>query len=141
MHVRTLLAVVVIAFTLPAIAAAQCPVQPAGPVLNPKDVCFTPSPDHDAVEGGQPKVQGYKLLVKKASDNTIVSTTDIGKPALVSGVIKLANWAGFTSLTAGIDYVLTTVAYGRGLETPDGNSVTFLKPSPPAAPGTAVVTP
>src|SRR6266705_301908 len=124
---------------LPSFARAQCPTQPAAPVLNPKSVCFPISPDHNVTEAGQNKVDGYKLLIKKVSDGSTLATVDIGKPTPVNGTITLGSpavpWTPFTTLPLGVDYTTTTVAYGRGLETPDGASVSFLKPSPPAPAG------
>jgi hypothetical protein len=114
-------------------AYAQCPTQGAGPIVNPKNACFTPSGDHAAVDG-------YKLQINKA-DGTQVSKTDIGKPALASGVITVTNFAGFTSIPANTctfaaPCTLKTIAYIGTAEAPDGNSVGFFNL---AAPGTAVV--
>lgn len=127
---------------LPILAFCQCPTQPAGPVVGPKNVCFAVSANNATVEAGQPVVAGYKLVIRKVSDNTVFSTTDIGKPTPDgAGFIHVNNFAGFGGLTPGLEAVVQTVAYGPGGETPDSNSVSFLNPSLPSVPGTAVVTP
>lgn len=130
---KTFVLSLVMMLALAASAAAQCPTQAAGPIVNPKNVCLSPSTDHALVDG-------YKLQINKA-DGTQVSKTDIGKPALASGVITVTNFAGFSSIpantcTAAAPCTLKTIAYIGTAEAPDGNSVGFFNL---AAPGTAVV--
>lgn len=132
---KTLVLSCVFVLALAAGAFAQCPSQPAGPVVNPKDVCFAPSSDHAVVDG-------YKLQINKA-DGSQVSKTDIGKPALSAGVIAVSAFAGFAAIpanacTAAAPCTLKTIAYIGTAEAPDGNSVGFFNL---AAPGTAVVLP
>jgi len=123
-------------------AQAQCPTQPAGPVFNPKDLCFVKSPDHSATVGGANKVDGYKAIIKKTSDGSIVSTTDLGKPTPdAAGAIKLPNWTVFTTLPTETDLTVTISTYGMGLETLSPASVDFIRPLAPAATAAPVVTP
>src|SRR5690242_6961180 len=96
---RTMLLSLMMGLALAGSAAAQCPTQPAGPVFNPKDLCFVKSPDHAATVGGANKVDGYKAIIKKVSDGSTVSTTDLGKPTPdAAGAIKLPNWTVFTTI-------------------------------------------
>lgn len=146
MTIRTLSRAAIAAFilnvVLVAAAAAQCPTQPAGPVVGPKNICFAASANNNVLEAGIPVVTGYKAIVKKVSDGSTVSTTDLGKPTPDgAGFIHVNNFTGFGSLTPGLEAVVQTVAYGPGGESPDGDSVSFLKLSLPAVPGTATVTP
>ena len=142
MRLKTIMLALMLTATAYGTAAAQCPTQPAGPVYNPKDLCFQRSPDHAATVGGANKVDGYKAIIKKVSDGSTVSTTDLGKPTPdAAGAIKLPNWSVFGGLPTETDLTVTISTYGRGLSTDSPASVDFIKPLPPAATAAAVVTP
>ena len=142
MRLKTIMLALMLSAAAAGTAAAQCPTQPVGPVFNPKDLCFNKSPDHSAQIGGVNKVDGYKAIIKKVSDGSTVSTTDLGKPTPdAAGAIKLPNWSVFTTIPTETDLTVTISTYGRGLTTDSPASVDFIKPLPPAATAAAVVTP
>jgi hypothetical protein len=142
MRVKLFLFALMFSAAFTSVARAQCPTQPAGPVFNPKDLCFVKSPDHSVTVGGANKVDGYKAIIKKVSDGSTVSTTDLGKPTPdAAGAIKLSNWTVFTTIPTETDLVLVIDTYGRGLDTLSPATVDFIKPLPPAATAAAVVTP
>lgn len=130
---KTLVLSLALVFAIAAGASAQCPPAPASPVANAHNLCFLASPNHAQIDG-------YKVLIKKASDGTQVAKVDVGKPAPdAAGAVHVNNFSGFTGLAAdGTIYVVTPIAYIGTLEAPDGNSNSFFALAPP---GTPVVTP
>lgn len=77
---------------MPAVASAQtspCGPTPPGPVGNPKEVCFEPSPDHDKlIDGTLPAVSEYALEIYLVGGLVPIYTASLGKPAVVAGAVR-----------------------------------------------------
>lgn len=120
----------VLFLSLPALLSAQV-------TMNPTKVEFAPSADHNASFAGTPLVTKYELVIAKQSDLSVVSTTDLGKPTPVAGIIS----APLPSLPNNVVLVATVRTVGPGGATPTPASNFFGVVGPPAAPGTPVVKP
>jgi len=81
----------------------------AAPVFaqNPTAVTFVPSTDHNTQVNGAPLIIRYDAVFKKASDGSVVSTKDCGKPALAATIScnLPTGLPGNTNLTATINTI------------------------------------
>src|SRR5688572_22693560 len=102
-------------------------------IVNPTKVDFPASPDQTVTFGGVDVVTKYELVIARQSlPNTPVSTTDLGKPTPVGGVISVPLPAGLPNNTV----LLATVrTIGPGGTTPSVASDPFGVVGAPAAAG------
>jgi hypothetical protein len=84
------------------IATSAYAQNPPSPVINPRTVEFTPSPDHDVIITGiGPKVTGYFVAAYFTTDDGTApeqAILDIGKPTPVNNLITVTNDVWFRSL-------------------------------------------
>lgn len=109
MKTLCLLAVVSLCLLLPTAASAQV-------VVNPNFAQFTPSADHDVVENTVPLLTNYELRVFVVNTTASpVAIMNVGKPAPVSGVIKVTITTTLATIPPG-DYYAVVAAKGPGGE-------------------------
>lgn len=109
-------------------------------VVNPKTIEFVPSSDHDILAlDGSNMVTRYELTIFIEGNSTAISTTDIGKPLPVAGMISITNPIWFAGLTPNTKYIAKVSAIG-----PTGSGISdpsnpFGNVGPPTKPGAPVV--
>lgn len=121
---RTLLALLFLALATPLYAQ------------NPTTISYGPSADHNTVVAGTAVLTSYRADVKKASDSSLVTQKDCGKPALAA-TLTCALPSG---LPANQSLTVTMVAIGPGGSTAGAVSDPFVASlAAPAAPGKPTV--
>ena len=110
-------------------------------VSNPTAVDFDASADHAAMSQSTPSVpllSSYAIEIY-ASTGTLVKSTDVGKPAPVSGKILIDLMPIRQTVPLGTGYTIKAVAKGPGGATSSAASVPFDWTIPaPRAPGVPV---
>jgi hypothetical protein len=106
-------------------------------VLNPRQVVFTASPDHNTLVGGQPLVVRYDLRHFLVGASSPVTTQDIGKPTPDGSSQCVASITALP-LSTTAQYVAKVAAVGpsgEGVSAASSNTYFFVGPP---APGTSV---
>lgn len=122
-----------------ALALIATPAFAQGTVVNPKTVCFAPSPDHNRIGiDGQAVVVRYELRLFQQGAAMPFTTQDLGKPDPVSGEICATNRSWFAmsingQLCFGRIAAIGPAGYGEA-ESPNSNPFGNEGVSPTPAP-------
>lgn len=127
-----------------------CTSVDAQTVLNPTQVAFTVSPDHNvtSVLDNQPLVSSYSLVTMAAvpqsgsgplTGGAVAFTKDLGKPAATNGATLVVLIPEFLTMAVNTKYVATVSAIGPGGAGVSALSAPFGRLGPPAAPTAVVV--
>jgi hypothetical protein len=108
-------------------------------IVNPTKVDFPASPDHAVTFGGVDVVTKYELVIARQSLPAVpVSTTDLGKPTPVAGIVSVPIPSGLPNNTILLATVRTV---GPGGTTPSVASDPFGVVGAPAATGKPIPKP
>src|SRR5947207_1451249 len=109
---------------------AIAPAVAAQSITDARRVEFTPSADHNAVDGttGVALVTNYTLDIYLAGGSTVVQTANLGKPTPEADGMIRADFVALlgTPLTNGVIYESVVNAVGPGGTAPSARSNTFM---------------
>ena len=103
--------------------------------INPTQIQFAASPDHNLTVGATPVVSNYQLdVITTAAGGALAFTVNLAKPTPDASNLITANVTQLTALANGL-YTGSVSAVGPGGATKSVPSDPFGRVGPPAAPG------